>query len=290
MRKLFTVVVYTIVILLIGRNLTFLPRFYIFSSQKEEQDAFTKNLKQQTTKLIKSSKANYGLYFADLNNPYTFGINHKELFTGASVNKIPIVAVLYSLDRQKKIDLDERITLQKVDIQDYGTGRLRYQKPGSIYSLKTLAKLAIQQSDNTAAHILDKRIGTPLIQDTINSWGLTQTDMVNNKTSAYDMYLLFKKIYKTEITDVAKTQELFGFMIDTDIEDRLPAQLPSGINVYHKTGDAVGGIHDVGIIQKEGTVFFLAVFTSDIGNKETETKQTIAQIAKNILDTYERKD
>jgi len=114
--------------------------------------------------------------------------------------------------------------------------------------------------------------------------------MENNKTSAYDMYILFRKIYKGEITSVAKTQELFGFMIDTDIEDRLPALLPDSVNIYHKTGDAVGGMHDVGIIQKDGTVFFLGVLTSDIGNNETKTKENIAKMAKTILDQYGKKE
>lgn len=290
MRKLFTIIVYTLIVLIIGRNLSLLPKFYIFSSPKEEKDAFTKNLKLKTENLIKTSTGNYGIYFSDFNNPHSFGINHKEIFTGASVNKVQIVSVLYHLDHKGKIDLDEQITLQENDIQDYGTGTLRYQKPGGIYSLKTLAKLAIQQSDNTAAHILGERIGIPTIQKTINEWGLTQTDMENNKTSAYDMYVLYKKIYKGEITNTAKTQELFGFMIDTDIEDRLPALLPDNVSVYHKTGDVVGGMHDVGIIQKDGTVFFLGVLTSDIGNAEGKTKENIARITKTILDEYGRKE
>lgn len=290
MRKILTIIVYTLLVLLIGRNLSFLPKFYIFSTPKEKQDRFTDNLKEKTQKIIAPEQGNYGVYFANIKEPHAFGINHRETFTAASVNKVPIIAVLYYLDYRREIDLDEQITLQEDDIQDYGTGSLRYQKPGKVYSLKTLAKLAIKQSDNTAAYIINKRIGTQIIQKTINSWGLTQTNMEENKTSAYDMYLLYKKIYKGEITDIAKTQELFGFMIDTDIEDRLPAMLPKDVNIYHKTGDTTGGMHDVGIIQKEGTVFFLGVLSSDIGNQETRTKQVIARIAKMLLDEYEKKE
>jgi beta-lactamase class A len=290
MRKLLTIIVYTTVILLLGRNLSFLPKFYLFTTEGKQNDQFTQQLKQTAKQTIKDAPGNYSVYFSDFNNPHSFGINEKEIFVGASVNKMPIVAVLYSLDHQKKLDLDEKVTIQEDDIQAYGTGSLQYQDPGGSYSLKTLAKLSLQQSDNTAAHVLAKRIGMPVIQKTIGNWGLTQTDMENNKTSAYDMYLLFKKIYKSEITSVAKTQELFGFMIDTDIEDRLPARMRNDVNVYHKTGDHTGSLHDVGIIQKDGTVFFLAVFTSDIGSEETKTKKTIADLAKNILEAYERRD
>ena len=82
MRKIFTIIVYTTIILLIGRNLAFLPKFYIFSSEKEEKNEFTNNLKLKTKRIIDSATGNYGVYFADLNNPYEFGINHKEIFTG----------------------------------------------------------------------------------------------------------------------------------------------------------------------------------------------------------------
>jgi beta-lactamase class A len=288
MRKFLTFLSYTIIILIIGRNLPALPRFYMFSTPKEEQNKFVETLKQHTNKLLVSSRGNYGIYYADLNNPYAFGINEKETFTAASINKVPIVTVLYYLDNKGKIGLDEKITIQREDLQAYGTGSLQNQEPGSVYSLRTLAKYALQQSDNTAAYILAKRIGYPVIQKTIEQWGLKQTDINNNKTSAYDTYLMFKKIYKSEIATPAKTQELLGFMADTDIEDRLPALLPSSTKIFHKTGDTVGGIHDVGIIQKGGTGFFLAVLTSDIGDNEAATKQTIAQIAKNILNDYDK--
>lgn len=290
MRKLLTIVLYTLIVLLIGRNLPMLPRFSVFSTPQQAQDRFVYELKRETKRQTDAATGNYGVFYADITKPYAFGLNHKEIFTAASVNKVPIVAVLYHLDHKGKLDLDEKITIQKNDMQLYGTGSIQYQKPGVVYSLKTLARLAMQQSDNTAAHVLAKRIGMPTIQTTIEDWGLTQTDMEDNKTSPYDMYLLFRKIYNAELTNVAKTQELLGFMVDTDIEDRLPADMPGGVNVYHKTGDNVGALHDVGIIWKDDTVFFLAVMTSDIGNKEKETKETIANIARSILDAYSREE
>ncbi len=291
MRRLLTFIVYTAVILLIGRNLSFLPRFYLFSTPELQKSAFLTKVKDDTKLAIKSAKGNYGIYYADLNHPEDrFGINDKEMFTAASVNKVPIVAVLYYLNNKGKISLDENITLTQEDIQAYGTGTLQYEEPGSIYSLKTLAKLALQKSDNTAAHILANRIGMDVIQKTINSWGLTQTEMENNKTSAYDMYVLFNKLYHTQITNAARTQELFGFMIDTDIEDRIPAQLPTDASAYHKTGDAIGSLHDVGIVKRGDTVFFLAVLTSDIGNDEKGTKKTISDLTTTILTDYQKKD
>lgn len=280
MRKIFTIIIYTIVLLLIGRNLSFLPRFAVLS----DPSTLAQDFKADTEKTIKGAKGNYGIYFADFENHKEFGINEKEIFTAASVNKVPIVATFYYLENKGKINFDKQITLQKRDIQDYGTGSLRYQKPGTTYSLKTLAKLSLKQSDNTAAHILGEYIGKDVVQEYMDELGLRQTNIEENTTSPYDMYLLFQKIYNNKITSIGKSQELLGFMMETDIEDRLPAKLPKSAKIYHKTGDAVGSLHDVGIILYEGKPYFLGVMTSDIGNEETKTREKIAEIAENLIE------
>lgn len=72
-------------------------------------------------------------------------------------------------------------------------------------------------------------------------------------------------------------------MTDSDFEDRIPPLLPKDVNFYHKTGDTVGGIHDVGIVEKDGKAFFIGIMTSDVGDKEKETKQYMGIIAKKIF-------
>lgn len=285
MQKFLTIIVYTIIVLMIGRNLPSLPRFSVLSDATSQAS----DLQKETQDILKDVTGNYGIYFADFSSDQHFGIDEKEMFTAASVNKVPIVAVFYYLENKGEIEFDQQITLQTRDIQDYGTGSLRYQKPGTTYSLKTLAKLALKQSDNTAAHILADKIGKAKIQETIEQFGLTQTDMEENQTTAYDMYLLFRKIYNNELTTKTKSQELLGFMNDTDIEDRLSLYLPRDATIYHKTGDTVGGLHDVGIIMYEDKIFFLGVLTSDIGGDENTAKQLIARIAKNTIEYYQKR-
>lgn len=279
-RKIITVLIYTTIILIIGRNLPFLPRLSFIASPRSEIG----RLETQIKRIASVSKGSYSVYFEDYKTNAAFSINAKTLHVGASVNKLPIIAVLYSLAKEKKVNLDEKVTIQEDDIQDYGTGSIRYKEGALEYSLRTLAKLALKESDNTAAHVIGKKIGTDVVQKTLEQWGLSQTNMVNNKTTVADMALLFKKIYNKEISNAVATEELLEFLKDTTIEDRLPPLLPKDVRVYHKTGDTIGGVHDLGIIEKDGMVFFLGIMTSDIGNSEEQTKKTIAEIAKK---TYE---
>lgn len=235
-------------------------------------------------KQISGTKGTFSIYVSDLNTGRDYGINEEMVVTAASINKIPILATLYYLTAHKEIDLDKIVVPQPDDIQDYGTGSIRYDPAGTAYSLQTLARLMMEKSDNTAAHILGKIIiGFDRIQTLVENWGLTQTSMADNKTSAKDISILLTKMYRGEITNKALTREMLGFMTKSDFEDRIPDGVDPSVTVYHKTGDEVGKIHDAAIVDLDGKPYFLAIFTTDISDEE-KTKETMAKISKLVYD------
>ena len=235
------------------------------------------DLADKVNNTINGAWSDYSVYVEDYDSDFVMGLSETETFTAASVNKVPILAALYYQNQNGVIDLDTLITLQQDDIQNYGTGTMRYDQPGTTYSDKTLARLMIKQSDNTAAYILaNEIIGFDKVQSLVNAWGLTQTDMANNKTSNKDMAILFRKIYEEKIANHARTQEMLSFLKDTDFETRLPANLPQGVTVYHKVGTDTGKIHDVGIVTNGKHTYYIGVFTND----ETDDAATETIIAK----------
>ncbi len=241
-------------------------------------------------KFLEDEKGVYSVYIVAIGKNEGYGFNETTILTGASVNKIPILATLYFLAQKGTIDLDERITLQAGDIQNFGTGVLRYEAPGTVYSIKTIAQLLVQKSDNTAGYILgEQMIGMDTVQETMESWGLQQTNMVNNKTSNKDMALLLTKIYKGQVTNSAYTQEMLGFMKDTDFENRLPRHIPKTVPVYHKIGNEVGVVHDVGIVALPNNPYYIGVMTNDIIDVE-HTEDVIADISKLVFDFYQKKE
>lgn len=237
----------------------------------------------QIKDITSRQKGTYSVYVYDIKTDKSYGMNETTIFTAASVNKIPVLAALYYETQRGAIDLDQRITLQEKDIQDFGTGVLRYQGAGGVYSLKTLAQLLMEKSDNTAAFVLTQIIGENRIQELVKSWGLTQTDIKNNKTSNKDMALLMVKMYRGQIANEALTTEMIGFMDDSDFEKRLPTLLPDTINVYHKIGNEIGYVHDVGIVALTKNPYYIGVMTNDVID-EPSTEAAIAQISKLIYD------
>ena len=260
-----------------------LKPFTLFSKKKSPQD-----LLEKIDNVVGDTIKNYSVLVDDLTKPFRAGIGENEIYVAASINKIPILAALYYYAEKGDIDLDEVITLQAADIQDYGTGSLRYERPGATYSIKTLAKLMIKQSDNTAAYILANHIiGYEKLQAIVNEWGLTQTDMTVNKTSNKDMASLFRKIYENKITNKANTEEMLSFFKDTDFETRLPALLPKGVTVYHKIGSEVRNVHDIGIVTFGKVAYYIGVFTNEVTD-EPEAEKTIANISKLVYEYMNR--
>ncbi len=252
---------------------------------KKSQGQSLPQLEIEIKKLVGTQKGSWSIYFLDLNDVQRrIGINENVIHRAASVNKLYVLASLYYLAAKGEIDLDETVTLSESDIQDYGTGTIRYDSPGTVYSLKTLARLLIEKSDNTAEYILRIRIGDEKIQNLVDEFDFSQTSIADNKTSLSDVEALFKKIENKEITNKAYTQEMMDFLNQTDFEDRLPALLPKDARVYHKIGNEVGNIHDVGMIIKDNKKYFLGIMTSDIGDTEEEAKKTIVQISKMVYD------
>lgn len=297
MHRPIRIVRFVLFLLFIGL-LTYLPARLLFHKQTivsplpdetkksatEEKNRNPAELKKKIQETIGTLWKNYSVYVKDLKGNFDMGINETVIFTAASVNKIPIFVALYEGIEKASIDPDKTITVEKKDIQDYGTGSIRYDPPGSTYSIKSLARLMMQKSDNTAAYILSKYIvGDDDVQTYMKELGLIQTDLANNKTSNKDMATLLTLIYNGKIAKPALTAEMFSLLKDSDFEARLPALLPTGTTVYHKIGNEVGNVHDVGIVVSADRAYYIGILTSDVTDEE-ETEKLEAEISKIVFD------
>lgn len=261
--------------------MTFLPKF---SLPNEARAKDIETIRSETIELLKKESGQYSIYYENLLTGESFGIQENNVLTAASLNKLAIVGYLYSLAGKREINLEDKIVIQKEDIQDYGTGSLRYKKPGEPYTLKYLTQIALKQSDNTAAHVLTIRLGEDNVQEYARQMGLIATDMVNNETSARDIGRLLKIIYTKRVTTPSLTQELLGFMKDTDFEDRIPRLLPKNVSTFHKIGDAVTLVHDGAIIDDGKSPFVLVIMGNNLKDEE-RAKETIGKVAKFIYES-----
>jgi beta-lactamase class A len=224
----------------------------------------------------------FGLYAKDLDSGKEFKLGEDRQFDAASTMKILYAAYLYKQAAAGEVDLDIPQTLTGADIQHYGTGSIQFDAPPYTYTYRELVKRMMHESDNTAAFVIAKRMGHPELQSFAEFLGMNHTNIEANTTTAGDMATLMQKLYTEQLVDHNATQEILLVMRNTQFEDRIPALLPGGTLVSHKTGDALnGGQHDVGIVESpDGKRYVVSVFTTGVSTRN------VAGISKAVYGYY----
>jgi beta-lactamase class A len=229
-----------------------------------------------------NGSSEFGLYAKDLDSGKEFKLGEDRQFDAASTMKILYAAYLYKQSDNGDLDLDAVQTLTGADIQRYGTGTIQYDPAPYNYTWRELVKRMMHESDNTAAYVIAKRMGHAELQAYAESLGMNRTNIEANTTTAGDMAIMMEKLYREQLLSHNSSQEVLLTMRNTQFEDRIPALLPGGTLVSHKTGDALnGGQHDVGIVESpDGRRYVMSVFTTGVATKD------VAGISKAVYGYY----
>jgi beta-lactamase class A len=102
------------------------------------------------------------------------------------------------------------------------------------------------------------------------------------------MNALLEKIHRGEIVDRESSDEIIEFMNHSMIgQTRMPAMLPDGTRVVHKTGSISGSTNDVGFIFLPGGGHIaVTVFTKDAKAPTGDREHVIAEIARFAYDYF----
>jgi beta-lactamase class A len=224
----------------------------------------------------------YGIYIEDLNTGEHFGINDQHQFLAASVIKLPLAIALFIAEADGTVQLSTKITPRPELIRDFGTGSMRYDPPGTSYTIEDMLTRMIKQSDNTAAAVLDDVLGEDKVQQRVDGWQLTQTSVKDDMSSPADMGRLLRLLYKHKLISPKRTVDLLGLMTDTDFEDRIPQPLPRYVQVAHKIGTETHGVvNDVAIVVLAGHPYIICVMSD--GTTSEEAVPAIRKISETVF-------
>lgn len=225
----------------------------------------------------------------DLQTGETYRFGDERTYDAASTMKLLFAAYLYHQVSAGQFNLDEHVTIPVSDIQRYGTGTIQHQTEPWQGTYRDLARLMMEQSDNTAAHVIADKLGIDNLQTFADDLNLSQTAVADNTTTPDDMLKLLEAIHSGTVANAEQTKGLLGILDDSAFEDRLPAKLPEGTKVYHKTGDAIGGgLHDVGLVEYRGHTYAVAIFTARQGPDQADTKARMADASRDIFAYFNR--
>ncbi len=190
----------------------------------------------------------------------TFFHHADGLMPSASLIKVAIMIEVMCRNASDQYDLDEIHILLDSE-KTGGSGSLKTYPHRSRITYRELMREMIIQSDNTATNIFIDETGMDAINTRMKTLGLTQSILArkmmdttaaqqgrDNRVTAREMNTLLKKIYRNEVATPAHCAEMLTIL--KACEDRLtiPAGLPAGTVVAHKTGALSHLRADAGIV------------------------------------------
>ena len=229
----------------------------------------------------------FGVAVLDPASGKTVTLNADETFGAASIGKLPALITLYHAAAVGELDLEDRVSIQRPDYQ-LGSGILQNRPVGYTVTLRRCAYLMVNESDNTAWEMLHRYLGWDTIEAETYDIGARSTGYWDpNTTTPNDVLLMLRKVSDPSFTTQEMSSEMLTAMTDTYLEDRIPAPLPSGVRVAHKTGSYGDSFGDAGVIfyrEPDGTGkrYFIVVLAE--GASEAEARDTMRDMS---LATYE---
>ena len=233
----------------------------------------------------------------DLTTGLSTSVNAAAPMPAASTIKIPVMVEVFRQLSLGTFDLNRMVTLTAAD-RDWGWGDLSDARVGSRYPVSRLLNLMITNSDNTAANMLIRLVGRVHINQEMQSLGLQQTWLASDirsdgpiraqlRTSARDMVSLLEAMAHEQLIDDWSSREMLQILADDRLNGLLPAPLPNGTIVAHKTGSLHDTLDDVGIVFLADEPYAIAVMTTNLASLDAG-RRFIHSVSRVAYDDLER--
>jgi beta-lactamase class A len=214
-----------------------------------------------------------GIAVRDLATGMTSGINLDSVMPAASTIKVPVMVEVFRQMSLGRFDLQQQVTLLARD-RDWGSGDLCDAAPGTRYSVSSLLRVMIDESDNTATNMLIRLVGRDNVNTTMKSLGLHHTFLKTDvrtatenvrfalRTTPHDMVSLMDLLAHDQLVDPWSSRAMISILTAQQHNGLLPAPLPKGTSIAHKTGSLHDTLNDVGIVYHDEEPYAIAVMTT----------------------------
>jgi beta-lactamase class A len=230
-----------------------------------------------------------GWYLKDLHTGATADRHGQTIVPSASTRKIAILMTALAGVHAGDFALDQPVTITE-KYQKTTSGCFQHFQPGFTIQFRDALVMMIIVSDNTCTGTIAEMVGLDRVNALCQSIGMTGTMHrhgmppgnlapdhpveATNATTPADVGLLLECILDgTHDTDAARrldgTPELCQLGMDIlswqKLNARMPALLPTGTKVAHKTGTGARNYNDAGIVFRgDDPRFILTVYTEHV--------------------------
>jgi beta-lactamase class A len=253
-------------------------------------------------RLISESGAEVAVAFRMLDGSSEMLIEPDKPFHAASTMKIPVMIELFRQAAARQVSLDEPLTIRNefrsivdgslytLSVDDDSDHEV-YAAVGRTMTLARLCELMITVSSNFATNLLIERLGVEKIQATVVRLGADGMKVLrgveddkafqkglNNTTTARGLLILLEALSRGRAVNPASDAKMVEILKGQKFNDGIPAGVPKGIAVAHKTGNITRICHDAAIVYAPRP-YLLVVLVRGIED-EKKGAALIAQISK----------
>lgn len=236
------------------------------------QAAPASTLETRIRKLIDASGADVAVVMHTLDGRTELLIDPDKKFHAASTMKVPIMIELFRQAEAGTLRLDEPMPIKNEfhSIVDGSVYQLSvgddsdtevYAHVGKTMTLGALCDAMITVSSNFAANLLIERVGAENVRKTVSRLGADGMLVLrgvedqkafdkgmNNETTARALEVLMRKIARGQAVSAKADAEMAAILTRQKFHDAIPAGLPEGTVVGHKTGNITKIHHDAAIV------------------------------------------
>jgi beta-lactamase class A len=219
-------------------------------------------------------------------------------FTAASVYKLAVAYEVLSQVDQRRIGLDEMLTIQPVDLLDQQAGDLT---AGQVLTVRRALETMLGDSSNAAAFGLLRLAGRPRLNADLVELGLRETsvpllrgeralpgaaphDQELAVTSAADMARLLRLLTTERLLTPASRQELRRLLAQGEPADPLRVGVPREAAVFAKAGNLPGISNVVGWVETASGPVIVVVLTEAVD--PTLARGVIADLGRAVYQLY----
>ena len=185
------------------------------------------------------------MYFRNLTNGNWFGIEEKELFSPASLMKLPLLMAYFKQDEQQPGYLQTPIKFTpngSADEYRQNIAPAERLQANHSYKIIDIIKHMIKYSDNEASVFLEKNIDTEQFKAVFADVGIVFPPVVegsfDNNIRVVDYASFFRVLYNASYLTKEHSQQVLELLTQTEFKDGLVAGVSDkGIAVSHKFGE-----------------------------------------------------
>jgi beta-lactamase class A len=236
------------------------------------QDAKLAGAQAQIEKRIAESHADVGIAFRMLDGKSEYFFHADEPFHAASTMKVPVMIELFHQVQEGKLHLDDTIAIHnefhsivdgspfKLDPAVDSEAEL-YKADGQLRTVAQLCDLMITVSSNLATNLIIEKLGVENIRNSVQRLHADGMHVLrgvedqkaydkglNNTTTARGLQILMTAIAENKAVDAGASQQMVEILERQKFNEGIPAGLPPGTRVAHKTGEITKIHHDAAIV------------------------------------------